>query len=70
MEKEKSTSTLEVAELGSTLLCDFLKYFRCYRGSLFTNAVGDLFPAREILMTYNASEGGFHILRAIVLDGP
>lgn len=70
MEKEKFTSTLEVAELGSTLLCDFLKCFRCYRGSLFTNAVGDLLPAREVLMTYTSSEGGFHILRAIVLDSP
>lgn len=65
MEKEKFTSTLEVAESASTLSCDFLKYFHCYRRSLFTNTVGNLFPAREVLMTYNSSEGGFQILELL-----
>lgn len=67
--KRKVYFCFRVTELGSTLLHDILKYFRCYRGSLFTTAVADL-SQQEILLTYNSSKGGLHIQRAVVLDCP
>lgn len=55
---------------GKHLLSVILKYFHCNGASLFTNTVGELFPARENLMTHNSSKGGYHIQWAIVLDSP
>lgn len=44
--------------------------FPLLRRNLFTNAVGDLFPARKTLKTCNLSAEGFHTLWVDVVDGP